>query len=172
MENDEAPRCAPDTDALYRREATRLARFFRRRRIAEEPQDLVHDAFVRLLTAATVRPGPERPAAYLQRIARNLLVDCARRAAARGETVPLQPDSAALAYAPEQTHGIEVEDVRRQYLAAVDALPRRTREVFLLHRVEELTYRQIAERLGIGIRTVEWHIAEALVRIGETLDRP
>jgi RNA polymerase sigma-70 factor (ECF subfamily) len=171
MENDEAPRCAPDTDALYRREATRLARFFRRR-IAEEPQDLVHDAFVRLLTATTARPVPERPAAYLQRIARNLLVDCARRAAVRGKTVPLQPDNAALAYAPEQTHAIEVEDVRRQYRAAVDALPPRTREVFLLHRVDELTYRQIAERLGIGIRTVEWHIAEALVRIGESLERP
>jgi len=172
MENDEARRCAPDTDALYRREATRLARFFRRRRTAEEPQDLVHDAFVRLLSAATTRPVPERPAAYLQRIARNLLVDCARRAAVRGETVSLQADSAALAHAPEQTHAIEVEDVRRQYRAAVDALPPRTREVFLLHRVEDLTYRQIAERLGIGIRTVEWHIAEALVRIGESLDRP
>ncbi len=172
MENDEAPRCGPGTDALYRREAKRLARFFRRRNIAEEPQDLVHDAFVRLLTAATARPEPERPAAYLQRIARNLLVDGARRAAVRCETVPLQPDSAVMAYAPEQTLAIEVEDVRKQYRAAVDALPPRTREVFLLHRVEELTYRQIAERLGIGIRTVEWHIAEALVRIGESLDRP
>ncbi|MBL8645973.1 MAG: RNA polymerase sigma factor [Sphingosinicella sp.] len=172
MKNDGAPRRAPDTDALYRREATRLARFFRRRSGADEPQDLVHDAFVKLLSATRGRPVPERPAAYLQRIACNLLADSGRRAAVRGEMVPLQVDTAAMAYAPEQTHDIEVEDVRRQYRAAVDALPPRTREVFLLHRVDELTYRQIAERLGIGIRTVEWHIAEAQVRIGEALDRP
>ena len=45
------------------------------------------------------------------------------------------------------------------------------REVFLLHRVDGLSYKDIALQLGISVRTVEWHIAEAIVRIGRGLDR-
>jgi len=48
-------------------------------------------------------------------------------------------------------------------------LPRRTREVFLLHRLEGLAYKEIAAQLGISIRTVEWHVAEAILRIGRDL---
>lgn len=61
--------------------------------------------------------------------------------------------------------------MREQYRASVDALPPRTREVFKLHRIDGLQYKEIAERLDISVRTVEWHIAEAIVRIGEALDR-
>jgi RNA polymerase sigma-70 factor (ECF subfamily) len=61
--------------------------------------------------------------------------------------------------------------MRRRYREAVDALPSRMREVFLLHRVDGVAYKEIAARLDISVRTVEWHIAEAIVRIGRGLDR-
>jgi RNA polymerase sigma-70 factor (ECF subfamily) len=44
------------------------------------------------------------------------------------------------------------------------------REVFILHRLQELSYKEIAARLDISVRTVEWHIAEAIVRISRGLD--
>ena len=62
--------------------------------------------------------------------------------------------------------------MRERYRVAIDGLPPRTKEVYLLHRVEELGYRQIAEQLSISIRTVEWHVAEAIVRIGKTIGNP
>ena len=46
--------------------------------------------------------------------------------------------------------------------AAIRALPPKTRDAFLLHRFEGLTYRQIAGRLGISVSMIEKHIAEAL----------
>jgi RNA polymerase sigma-70 factor (ECF subfamily) len=52
----------------------------------------------------------------------------------------------------------------------VAGLPPRTREVFLMHRVEELGYKAIAARLGISVRTVEWHVAEAVARLARDLD--
>lgn len=52
---------------------------------------------------------------------------------------------------------------------AFDALPERTRKVFWLHRVDDLSYAQIAERLGIPIEEVQTEIANALYGIDRLL---
>ena len=128
----------------------------------------MHDAFVRL-ASANPPDTPRSPEAYLQRIVRNLLLDRAKRAANRHEHVPIEPDM-DLAVPPDQSYAIEADDVKRQYREAVAALPPRTREVFLLHRVDEVGYADIAEQLGISIGTVRWHMAQAILRIGEALE--
>lgn len=48
---------------------------------------------------------------------------------------------------------------------AIARLPDITREVFLLHRFEDMRYEQIAGRLDIDVREVEAHIAAALVAV-------
>lgn len=53
---------------------------------------------------------------------------------------------------------------------AVARLPRLTREVFLDHCVQALSYRQIAERTGLTVREVERHMAEAIYRLATALD--
>jgi len=155
-------------DTLYREQAPRLQRRLRARlRSAEDARDLVQDAFARLLGARRV---PNEPKAFLNRIVRNLMIDRARRLGARPLETALD-EAQAPAVAPGQSDAIELEQLRDQYRAAVAALPNRTREVFLLHRVEGVTYKEIATRLGISVRTVEWHVAEAIVRIGRTLQQ-
>ena len=62
------------------------------------------------------------------------------------------------------------EDVLVRYEAAVDRLPPLTRFVFLLSRVDDLTYRQIADRLGIETSAVECGLAEAIMMIAIFLD--
>jgi DNA-directed RNA polymerase specialized sigma24 family protein len=62
------------------------------------------------------------------------------------------------------------EDLLAVYEAAVDQLPPLTRLVFLLHRVDDLSYGDIADRLAIEARAVECCIAEALVMIGAFVD--
>ncbi|MBF8727055.1 hypothetical protein IR008_13240 [Pseudomonas putida] len=44
----------------------------------------------------------------------------------------------------------------------IDGLPSPTREVFLLARVEQLGYKEIARRLGLNERAVERHLNKAL----------
>jgi RNA polymerase sigma-70 factor (ECF subfamily) len=154
-------------DAVYRIEAPRLFRLLKRRIWAEdERHDIVQEAFARL--AGTRSSGASmNPGAYLQGIVRHLLADRVRRWSRRQsldiDMVPQcgQPD------APDAA--AEVAQMRRLYRAAVDRLPVRTREVYLLHRVEELTYREIAERCGISVRTVEWHVAQAIMRISKSI---
>lgn len=62
------------------------------------------------------------------------------------------------------------QDMLALYEAAVDQLPPLTRLVFLLHRVDDLPYEQIADRLAIESRAVECCIAEALVMIRAFVD--
>ena len=45
---------------------------------------------------------------------------------------------------------------------AIDALPDRCREVFLMAKRDGMTYREIAEELGISERTVEHQVSKAL----------
>lgn len=157
-------------DDLYREQAPRLRRWLDARlRSSEDANDLVQDAFARLV-GSDAGPSLRRPEAFLNRIVRNLLIDRSRRLANRTGHVPIDEANEPVARATQED-AIELEQMRRRYRAAVDALPPRMREVFVLHRVEGLGYKEIATQLGISIRTVEWHFAEALLRIGRDLEQ-
>ncbi|MDF0543807.1 RNA polymerase sigma factor [Sphingobium sp. H39-3-25] len=152
-------------EALFHVEGPRLHRYFRRRlRSSEEVRDLVQEAFVRLAHAAR-EAMPARPAAYLQRIATNLLIDRSRLA----NQPAFLPSVEDVAVPATQEEALLANDVMRTYEAALGALPERTRTVFLLYRVEELCYREIAEQLGISIPAVQKHMAKALERISIAL---
>lgn len=63
------------------------------------------------------------------------------------------------------------EDRERQILIwAIQGLPRRYRDVFVLHRFAEMPLERIAEHLGIETRAAETRLAEALVRLTRAVD--
>ncbi|WBQ17676.1 RNA polymerase sigma factor [Sphingobium yanoikuyae] len=156
-------------ETIYRKEAPKLLSFLRRRIWLEEDRDdLVQEAFTRLAasrsTAASSNPG-----AYLQGILRHLLADRVRMWV---KTQSFDP----LVYAEDQHVAgpdavAELNEMQERYRLAINGLPPRTKEVYLLHRADELGYRQIAEQLDISIRTVEWHVAEAIARIGKSIGK-
>lgn len=57
---------------------------------------------------------------------------------------------------------LQFEELRNKIEAAVEMLPAEIRETFRLSRFEELSYREIADRHGISIKTVEARISKAL----------
>lgn len=151
-------------DRLFRSEAPRLARFLRRSiRNHDEVHDLVQETFANFVAAAPT--GVLRsPEAYLRTIARNLLFRRSRRFAQAQSHVHVPVEEAYdLSIDPEQEWLMEADDLMRRYEAALSELPARTREVFRLHRQEELTYQQIAERLGMTVRGVKYHMKKALL---------
>lgn len=158
-------------DTVFRVEGPRLLRFFRRRvENSENARDLLQEVFARLLGSPTGR-SLERPGPYLQRIARNLLIDGARSQEARLAPFHVAFDEALAGHVtPDQEERIHAEDLLRQYECALQTLPERTREIFEMHRVEGLTYTAIRDRLGVSIGTVEYHIGRALAHIDRELE--
>jgi RNA polymerase sigma-70 factor (ECF subfamily) len=154
---------------LYRDHASAIRRRLSARLgSADEANELLHDAFARLLGARPV--GELRdPGAFLNRIVRNLLIDRSRRRSTRPIHVTIDDDS-HLAIAPDQGDAIELAQMHHRYREVVASLPPRMRQVFVLHRIDGLGYTEIADRLDISVRTVEWHIAQAIVRISRGLD--
>lgn len=167
----EADDRTPDLDRMYREEAPRLARYFRRHRRDDDVSDLVQETFTRLLSAR-VAVRCAKPRAYLQRIARNLLFDRSRQASSRSHLSCVEmSDQLGLSTPAEQSQAIDHADTMRLYRGALAELPARTREAFLLHRVGGFTYKEIAIRLGVSVPTVQYHIARALVHIDKALEQ-
>lgn len=52
---------------------------------------------------------------------------------------------------------------------AIAELPKLTREVFYMHRFEDLSYERIARRLDIDVKEVERHIAATLIALRRAL---
>jgi len=155
-------------EAFYRREAPRLRRRLKRRVWGEDDSsDIVQEAFVRL-AESTSDAARQNPGAYIHGIIRNLLADRVRRWAKARAYARLDALGSGETWHDPSTE-IELTQMRKHYVAAINTLPPRTREVFLLHRVEELDYKVIANRLGISIRTVEWHVAQAIIRITKSV---
>ena len=130
--------------------------------------DLVQDAFCR---AANSKQASQlhNPVAFLRRIARNLLIDRIRQERRR-ETIVSFDDAIDAPTAATQEDELQASDLLRAYEGALDRMPGKTRQIFLLHRVEERSYREIHELLGISVAGVEYHMMKALACIGKAVD--
>lgn len=128
---------------------------------SQQAADLAQDTFLRLLVRG--QPISDRaPRALLARIARGLLIDHWRRDAL--ERAYLE----ALAQLPEPSH--PSPDVRQEALQCLeriaqllDGLKPAVREAFLLYQLGGLTHAEVALDLNISSRTVERHVASALL---------
>jgi len=148
-------------DMLFRTEHGRLLRYFHRRVGSSEAPDLVQEVFARFVGSGAL-DRLDHPPAYLTRIARNMLIDRRRQRQRTGAVFFPLDESRDAPMRAEQAWRIEARDLLCVYRQAVRAMPPKTRRVFVMHRVRHLTYKQIAERSGISVATVEYHMMRAL----------
>jgi RNA polymerase sigma-70 factor (ECF subfamily) len=135
----------PHLDVIYRT-AARLAAG------RAEAEDLVQDVYAQAwLSFAAYEPGTNCRA-WLFKILMNKLAHQRRRKYALLKRTAEADELTfeRVAYVPPVEQELKDEDV----LAALDRVPERFREVVLLADVEEFSYREIAEMLGVPAGTV------------------
>ena len=122
-----------------------------------EAQDLVQEAYSRLLSRFGQRPI-DNPRALLYEIARNLLIDRHRQRLVRQH----ESDQVLAEHrAPASTEPEAIMAGRQRLevlLAAIEALPPRCREAFVQHKIDGLPQAVVAERMGVSRNMVERHI--------------
>lgn len=133
----------------------------------DELHDLRQEIYARVYEAAG-KALPTQPKAFLFATARHLLTDRVRR----GKVVSIEPvgDFEPLNVlvddvSPERWCG--GRQVLKRLSDAFDRLPDRCREVVWLRRVEHLSQKEVAARLGISEKTVEKHIAKGMRLIAD-----
>jgi len=138
----------------------------------EEAEDLVQETFAKALRGfRSFQPGTNFKA-WIFRILRNTFLT-SRTGLKATMTVPLEEDnenSAMLPVEPETPESILLERSNAQLLQdALEQLPVIFREVLLLCDVEEMSYQEISETIGIPIGTVMSRLARARRALREML---
>lgn len=110
------------------------------------------------------------PRAYVFRTAWSLILRQVRRS--QVVSIHTVEDLGALDLEADEP-GLERQLSGRQELrrlaAAIDSLPPRCREVFMLRKVEGLSQREVARHSGLSESTVEKHVGKAVRLLGEWL---
>jgi len=135
----------------------------------DDIEDLRQDVYLRVCEAAQ-REFPDQVRPFVLATARNLLINRARRE----RVVPIEAiadlDAMGIALdAPSPERAVIARDELRRLQSAIDHLPPRCREAIILGRVDGLTGREIAARMGISEKTASEHLAKGIYALTETL---
>lgn len=147
-----------------------LLQFFRRRvRERAEAEDLVQEVFVRLLKRGNIADLQDIRG-YLFQTAASVLTDRARKRHSQRSDVHVHFDTLAHGcedFPPDRV--LSGEQSLTRVSRALLELPERVRTVFVLRRLEGLSYQDIAQRLGISVSLVEKQMARAVAYLSQRM---
>lgn len=104
----------------------------------------------------------ERTKSLLYKMAGNAWIDHLRKHRVESEyisSLELQIDL------NDPEHQAQFEELRVNYQKALGALPEKQRTVFMMNRMESLTYKEIALRLGLSSKAVEKRMSAAIAQL-------
>lgn len=128
----------------------------------EEAEEIVEEVFVRIWENRQSIDPDNSLVSYMFKTAQNLSLNAIRKKKTISRSIEvLQAEYAdnIYSYSSEDHHVFELE---ANIASAIEKIPARSKEVFMLSRMSGLKYDQIAHKLNISIRTVEVHISKAL----------
>lgn len=127
---------------------------------ADAAEDIVQECFVSLW-----QHEPRNPRAFLYTAVRNRCIDHLRRA--RLDMVDMEPHDLEGVIRDDEAQRRSEDEAR--LWEAIDRLPERCRQVFLMSKRDGMRYKEIAGELGISERTVEHQVAKAMQKLGHLL---
>lgn len=139
-------------------------------RRTNELDDVVQRVWLRVWREARRLDDPTRWRAWLYRIARNAALDAGRKRQRWRDHLQQwwqRPRPGSAQTPPDVT--AERQESHQLVLDAIESLPTIYRECFVLKHVEQLSYRQISEMLGVPTDTVETRLVRARRQLRDKL---
>jgi RNA polymerase sigma factor (sigma-70 family) len=151
-----------------------LIRFIRRRiGDADEADDIAQDLYCQIARqphAADIK----QPRAYLFRAARNLLYNRSQHRRSINAAGHISIDDATevdvMSHAPSPEHVTQGRQELVIVEAAIAELSPKCRAAFLMVRFEGRSYKDVAARMGLSVKSIEYYIRQALTHIRVRVD--
>ncbi|MEZ4828162.1 MAG: RNA polymerase sigma-70 factor [Bacteroidia bacterium] len=124
-------------------------------------EDLTQEAFL-ILWKKRESINPEKAKSYLYTIANNLFLNEIKH---QKVVLRFQQQPVSNVFWESPQFSMEEEEFKLRLEKAIGDLPEKNRSVFLMNRVEKLTYKEIADRLGLSIKAVEKRMHKALTEL-------
>jgi RNA polymerase sigma-70 factor (ECF subfamily) len=123
--------------------------------------DIAQEAFLRIWEKQP-SANHDRFAGLLFKIARDEFVNHYRKQTAMARfTLSARPDRTSLSAEDQMIF----EETKSNYESALASLPEKQRTVFLMSRMDQMTYQEIAVRLGLSIKAIEKRMSLALASL-------
>jgi len=142
----------------------------------EDAENVVQDIFVGLWERKESLENIENTNAYLFKLTKNKCLDHLKHKISQEKYVANTQFSYEQEFALKlqslENFDVDVaseEKMEKIIKDAIDTLPGKCREIFLLNRYEGLKYKEISEHLGLSVNTVETQMGIALKKLREKL---
>lgn len=140
-------------------------------RSKEEAEDIVSDVFVEVWQNRDKLAGIKKIKAWLLTVTHNKAASYLRKKA--GSMTSVSWDELAAHTIPDELQTPDEQLISREEMTrinkAIDDLPPRCKQVFVLAKIEKLPYKEIATMLDISVKTINIHVAKALEHIATAL---
>jgi RNA polymerase sigma-70 factor (ECF subfamily) len=139
-----------------------LERFLARK--LHSPQDaaeIAQETFLRLYRLDHLDKIDDTRA-FLFRVASNMAIDQLRRKVLRDKYRSYEENEMGEQHSASPEQIVEAEEQLRVIYQAVESLPLKCKQAFLLHRLSGLSYSEIADEMAVSVSSVEKYILQAL----------
>ncbi len=106
---------------------------------------------------------------YLYKIAGNLAINHFKSAKSNYE-FELKPENSTPSSTEQPDYSMEKDEFARKLEIAIGSLTENQRVVFLMNRIDDLTYKEIAKRLDLSVKAVEKRMHNALEALRQMID--
>ena len=140
----------------------------------DEAEDLTQDIFLKIFKALNTFDRRANFQTWIISISRNLCIDHYRSVRKERQTIARDVDSSELQPATHERGPYaqaEHQDLRAQLRVALEALPITLRTAVVLRDLQELSYQEIADRLGLPEGTVKSRINRGRIELAHQLRR-
>ena len=132
----------------------------------EDAEDLIQEAFLRMQTYCHKGGKVREPEAFHARIVTRLAINALRdRHSDLYSGQPVETLTFLVDTQPGPEEVLAGDECLVRMRDALDAVSRRTREIFFMHRLGGMSYSEIAREVGISVSAVEKRIASALATL-------